>query len=234
MFEFLKRRRNNNCELQTQVNRLTVINADLVADTELEQERIHELEHQLETVREENTELNQRYTALDANFEESKVAEILLENQNRELKEALAHAIHAMATFQGFSDAIAQRLSMLPDRLGLSNDLAREILGDFDQDLKDREALATKIEQNGSYTITVDCNENGYLLNKVTQNEIIDAIFGATTSNELPEKWEKDVIYTILDADGENVKKMDRLGLYIIKFDLGKKVTAKAKVWLVP
>lgn len=233
MFKWFKKRRETNCNLNAENNRLRVENGDLHSQLEAKNAELLEWRRKVEKIGEERDataecleDEQKRNMALEAKVDD-------LEAEIARLKESLGHAIHGLAAFQSFSDGIQKRLAMLPDQLGLPTPLAQEILGDFDQDLKEREAYAAKLERE-SITIEHDANDEGYLTKDGTRvcmkpYTVNEAILGTNSpAGERPSHWDVKI------SSDYDITSITELGVYKIPIDLGKQVTAEVRVWVVP
>lgn len=154
-----------------------------------------------------------------------------LRKENRQLREGVGHALHALAAVQDLSTAFVKRLDMLPPYCGLPKDLVESVFADFDTDLHARKDLARELEKQ-SFTYKAYADDNDVLQNGVDDNtrfvnveEIRNVIFGPNSH-----------INTDFDTNEFEIKdqKIHELGLYTIEIDLGKGVITQPKLWVVP
>ncbi len=158
-----------------------------------------------------------------------------LEAENRQLRDGAGHALHALAAVQDLSTAFVKRLDMLPPYCGLPQDLVESVFAGFDKDLQARKDLAKEIEKQ-SVTVEAYSDDAGVLRvspsdntkRNLTSEEIQIAFFGPNSHVSLPDHIEP--TFEVGISSG----KIDELGLYTVKIDLGKNIEANGKLWVVP
>lgn len=158
-----------------------------------------------------------------------------LEAENAQLRDGAGHALHALAAVQDLSTAFVKRLDMLPPYCGLPQDLVQSVFAGFDKDLQARKDLVREIEKQ-SVTIEAYADDSGALRvsprdntkRNLTDQEIQAAFFGPNGHASLPDHIKP--TFEVEISSG----KIDELGLYTVKIDLGKNVEANGKLWVVP
>jgi len=152
-----------------------------------------------------------------------------LRKENTKLREGAGHALHALTAVQDLSTAFVKRLDMLPEWCGLPKDLVESVFQEFDTDLQARRQVAQEIERQ-SCTLEHEASDSGMLIDgdNETRNLTLPEIQGAILKEHPKIKqWLHDLKLT---PEAE----ISELGLFTIGVDLGKNVTAEAKLWVVP
>ena len=228
MFGFKTRR-----ALRNEIAELKAVVEDLDATRRNHRVTIDGLKQERDKIANVCAERTDERDALNDSLQQEQARVEDLETGVRQLKEALGHAIHGLAAFQSFSDGIQKRLAMLPDQLGLPDNLAQDILGEFDQDLQARKAFAADLERQ-SVTLEHRASDDGFLLNSegvrtsLNVDQVDDALFGAASPCGEPcPDWD-------VTIDAGTVTDIKELGLFRIPVDLGKGVKIEVRLWVVP